>query len=385
MEYASHSLSAEQKPPEGEDAGATKAEFDDMLHFAFEDAVAKGDKSSFLARLGVGVEFEGALNLAVERGHNEIATAILERGAPATGCVDGFEESPLYVAATQGNTEMLNLLLEKGANIDHMNFRSSNEGTGTALFAATELGHLPAVQLLLEKGADPSIRSLREQSPLDKAAENGDKAVLKTLLAFGADATDTREEGISPLHSASRKTVVNLLVAAGADVDARADDGGFTPLMCALGRQRVSPRAASALLRHGAAVNCQDDNGNSALHYAASTGIPPLVDLLLRSGADETMVNNKGEKAADRVGTRNPGCWPRALSDCVRKLLNNAPADRTWRRKGLLLLCVARHGGDHPLSAERVNVQDGWTRTADWLLGLRLGAPDIFRTIVGYL
>lgn len=138
MEYASHSLSAEQKPPEGEDAGAlfftpdnisclferlragaekdgaTKAEFDDMLHFAFEDAVAKGDKSSFLALLGVAVEFEGALNLAVEHGHNEIAAAILERGAPATGCVDGFEESPLYVAATQGNTEMLICCWRKG-------------------------------------------------------------------------------------------------------------------------------------------------------------------------------------------------------------------------------------------------------------------------------
>lgn len=95
------------------------------------------------------------------------------------------------------------------------------------------------------------------------------------------------------------------------------------------------------------------------------------------------MVNNQGETAADLAGS---GKWyPRERSGGLQKLLGNAPVDRTWRRKSLLLLCVARHGGDHLLSAESVNIQDGWSRTADWLLGLRLEAPGIFRTVVGYL
>lgn len=122
----------------------------------------------------------------------------------------------------------------------------------------------------------------------------------------------------------------------------------------------VSEEAARAPVHHGAAVNIQHEYGYSPLHYAAQCSPADLVDFLWRSGTDETMVN-------DKEGRNIP-----MHRRCA--LLANAPVDRVWRRRGLLVLCIARHHRDHPLSAEIVNTQetnsdDGWTLTAGWFAG----------------
>lgn len=296
MEDASPSLSAEQKPREDGmlcftpdqsrlsaclRAGAKKAgvpeDFECILSAALKVAVADGDKSSVLALLGLGVIFDDALNLAVEHGHKEIATALLESGAPANGCVDA-EETPLYAAATQGNTEMLALLLEKKADMDFFDYGFECKQEGTALFGATKQGHLPAVQLLLTAGADSSIRSRCRKSPLENTVHRGDEAVLETLLAFGADANDANDYGMTPLHSAQSEIAVDKLVDAGADIEARCK-GGATPLMCALGAFFSYEAALVLVLNHGAADNCQDNHGDTPLHYNTPQSLGPKTSL----------------------------------------------------------------------------------------------------------
>ena len=70
-----------------------------------------------------------------------------------------------------------------------------------------------------------------------------------------------------------------------------------------------------------------------------------MVDLLLRSGADETITDEEGETPTDAIGQ-----WFGEDEDedplveeieRVRRLLANAPADRAWRRRGYLVLCRA--------------------------------------------
>lgn len=62
-----------------------------------------------------------------------------------------------------------------------------------------------------------------------------------------------------------------------------------------------------------------------------------VVNLLLRTGADETVVDDQGVAPIGRVGrlglSRN--------ADRVRRLLANAAADRAWRRRGYLAMCRA--------------------------------------------
>jgi ankyrin repeat protein len=60
----------------------------------------------------------------------------------------------LFKAATQDNTILMNKLINRGANIEHV-----DEATGyTALLVAMKIKHLRASQFLLEKGADPYVQ-----------------------------------------------------------------------------------------------------------------------------------------------------------------------------------------------------------------------------------
>lgn len=77
--------------------------------------------------------------------------------------------------------------------------------------------------------------------------------------------------------------------------------------------------------------------------------------------------------------------------DRIRELLGNAPAhraDRRWRRRAVLVMCIARHrrGEAQPLSGADGGASDNWTRVAAWVLdvGLESGTEGLFRTIVGY-
>lgn len=65
-----------------------------------------------------------------------------------------------------------------------------------------------------------------------------------------------------------------------------------------------------------------------------------MVDSLLRSGADEILLNTEGKSAADLIG-RWVKIQDRVADEIERVLylLANAPADRAWRRRGYLVLC----------------------------------------------
>ncbi|CAN0270590.1 unnamed protein product [Ectocarpus sp. 12 AP-2014] len=68
-----------------------------------------------------------------------------------------------------------------------------------------------------------------------------------------------------------------------------------------------------------------------------------MMDLLLRWGADETVVDRDGNRPIDVIGTttraQEESGHQRGEHESLRKLLANAPADRAWRRRGILVLC----------------------------------------------
>ncbi|CAM9164483.1 unnamed protein product, partial [Hapterophycus canaliculatus] len=103
--------------------------------------------------------------------------------------------------------------------------------------------------------------------------------------------------------------------------------------------------AALALLKCGANVDSKNAFGYSPLHGAArqggKDGAARMTDLLLRWGADETVVDRDGKTPVEVVGQRRAdedGDRAQDEIDEVRKLLANAPADRAWRRRGCLVL-----------------------------------------------
>lgn len=185
-------------------------------------------------------------------------------------------------------------------------------------------------------------------------------------------------------------------------------------------------------LNHGANVNHKCAFAQTPLHHAALTVMADdpyltweaedVVDLLLRSGADETIVDDDGlttcniaNKELREFVEEEDDPEERAEHEDVvrrvRKLLANAPADKAWRRRGFWALCRAHpdrlqkdllgpedtgtsssnkrstRDSSRALSeTPEVDLQsnrDNWADAAVRLL--RLGEEVIFRAIVGFL
>jgi ankyrin repeat protein len=86
------------------------------------------------------------------------------------------------------------------------------------------------------------------------------------------------------------KDVVELLLAKGADIKARADDdqrgaGGWTSLHAAARYNRKS--VAEVLISNGADINAKTKDGGTALSLAKDRGYTDIVELLKKHGAKE--------------------------------------------------------------------------------------------------
>lgn len=112
--------------------------------------------------------------------------AMLLEGGVDVESRDMHGETPLCLAAANGQEDAVRLLLDKGANVNLLGEKSGQ----TPLFRALKKGHGSVTALLLEKGADPTLPSqLPGQpllTPLRWAVNHGDEATVKLLLDHGA-------------------------------------------------------------------------------------------------------------------------------------------------------------------------------------------------------
>lgn len=162
-----------------------------------------------------------------------------------------------------------------------------------------------ALMLALYRGQERNVAAIADAKGwLDvfEAAAVGDPGKLELALkedpesirAFSAD-------GFTALHFAAffgRRLPANLLVLAGADVNAEARNNmRVRPIHSAVAGP--DPMMAEILLAMGADVNAQQEGGFTALHAAAKSGNTKLVDLLLRADADPRVASADGQTAAD--------------------------------------------------------------------------------------
>jgi ankyrin repeat protein len=185
----------------------------------------------------------------------------------------------------------------------------NHEEYGRKLRRAAEEGRAHYVKALLRRRADvnyvrPSIPGYvilaPNDTPLHAAAENGQKAVVDILIAAGADLnrrtvlehSGRRTEDSAPIQVASQnghEDILEALLLAGADVDlGNAIDDTAVHMVASKGRKG----ALEILLRAGAQVNLQSWSGRTPLHEAVVNGHEDIVKTLLAAGADPGIVNN---------------------------------------------------------------------------------------------
>lgn len=158
-------------------------------------------------------------------------------------------------------------------------------------------------------------------SRVSEAAARGDRNAVRSLLQQGADIDGAQGDGSTALHWAALNDdleMVNLLIAAGANVKVTTREGAITPLFMAC--QNGNAAIIAALLKAGAPANSVKANGTTALMMAAASGSAPAVKVLLDHGAS---VNTR-----ESVHGQTALMFAAALNrDAVIKVLLAAGAD----------------------------------------------------------
>jgi uncharacterized protein len=262
------------------------------------EAAEAGDGATALALLrerpdvnARGPDGTTATMWAAYNGDLELVKALIAAGADVNAKND-FGAFALSEAAIQGSAPIIDALLDAGANADAAN----NEGE-TALMAVARTGHVEAAKLLLDAGAKINVtEDWGGQSPLMWAAAQGQPAMVKFLLANGANADargvvrnwerkvikeprpkDMNQGGFTPLLYAAREGCIECakeLVAGGADLNL-ADPHRVTPLIMAI--MNVHFDLAAYLIEAGADVNKWDLYGRTPLYMSADMNTLPVM------------------------------------------------------------------------------------------------------------
>jgi len=144
------------------------------------------------------------MGLAAYLGHEEVVEYLLSKGADVNFAAPSTGFTALTGAVSQRHGRVADLLVRRGAEVNHL-----YEGTLTPLVVATSQGDLNLVRLLLDHGADPNLGGMEGKSALDLAKEKGSREIAEVLRQHGA--TRWRPEApreVAAPASADPKTVV---------------------------------------------------------------------------------------------------------------------------------------------------------------------------------
>lgn len=165
-----------------------------------------------------------ALHLACWKGlSRQIIERLLELGADVNlkSLLDGY--NAIMCASRKGYRDIVELLLDRGANIHEKN----NNGINALIYASSK-GHKDIVELLLDRGADIKEKDCVGSNALLYASYYGHRDVVELLLDQGADIHDKNNEGGNALMEASLDGhcgVAKLLLERGMNISEKVNDG----------------------------------------------------------------------------------------------------------------------------------------------------------------
>lgn len=216
-------------------------------------------------------------------------TAVQRTGANVNA-VSKKARTPLHIAATNANSDLIKLLLKSRAYAN----ASDDDGKTPLHLAVTSTPNSNFKEImsaLLSSNADPAARDMDGETPLHYAAQNGKSGAVALLLQAGSPVAPVNDAGFTPLYIAAQmghdKVVAKLL-----DSDADADTAnkkGYTVLHVSAFEGHVE--VVDTLLKGGANPDALDDRRDTPLHEAARRGHKYVVERLIKHRASLNVVN----------------------------------------------------------------------------------------------
>lgn len=228
------------------------------------------------------------LHDAARDGKNLLVRELSKSDPTAVLAKDADGRTPLFWAASAGNTEGLSELLKAVAETPALARRfdvdDTDGGGWTLLHVVSSTGDAAAVALLAPLGPDADAQTAAGQTPLHFAVSKRHLDVVRQLLAppLSASARVRDARGQAPLHRAAALgllPVARLLVEeAGAPLNT-ADNSGWTPLHHALAEGHGD--VAVYLAKAGADITRQDPDGKTPLDVAVDAKTRSFVEAAL--------------------------------------------------------------------------------------------------------
>lgn len=180
--------------------------------------------------------------------------------------LDNQDRTPLHIAAENGHTRIVELLVDKfKANVN-----ARTKDGNTLMHIASVSGFPETTMTFLRKGVPMNMPNKQGALCLHSAAKCGHDNVIKALLELGQNPDMRTKDDYTALHVAveyGRPAVVQVLLGFGAKREFKGGKAKETPLHIAA-RVKDGEQCAEMLIKSGADVNSLMDNGESTLHIA---------------------------------------------------------------------------------------------------------------------
>ena len=256
------------------------------------------------------------LLLAVKGNYGDVASALVEGGAdPNTPYVDdeGETHNLLLDSIVVENGDFANLLISKGADI-----YSVDDKKVTTLLQASHRGMVDVVKALLTKHASDGDKSGwvdstsdEEITPLIAACSEGHSEVAKLLIDAKANINAKDKDQTNSLMAAAARghtDIVELLLKAGAEVNDQNADGHTALMFAYNGKNQVETlwerytqfvKESEMEKKASGSSDDVDDGGTGPIIREALDNHNKMVDLLIKSGANQGMKDKEGHTAKD--------------------------------------------------------------------------------------
>lgn len=362
-----------------------------MTEEQFLNSISRNDiaKASSLISNGL-VKIDSPLfHLAVMQGRLEIVSMLLKAGANVNA-VNAQNKSACYLAIYYNQFAMLQLLVERGANVRRrldrpllkdVSWRSDSRMAAFLIDAGAPIDELSRTDLfdlvamsrksvaVLERllARDVNVGLLRDDYgntvlhrvllnvKRDDDGDTEDLTEFFSALVYGArvNVNAGNNQRATPLHNAAitRNTrAMRLLIELGADVD-RQEVGGRTALHLVCGdRQALNGSCAEFLLAIGADVRVITNQGQTAAHLAAQLSKSSELHACVAAGCDLDQRDNSGLTPRS-ICVRNGCPLPTVVEiDDARRRISKIRLDLVRRRA--LEVCI----GLQPLNLDALQM-----------------------------
>ncbi|XP_067668045.1 ankyrin repeat domain-containing protein 50-like [Haliotis asinina] len=283
------------------------------------------------------------LHVACLGGHMDIVSCVLELDMLDINSNGQCGRTPLMMAASNGDRDIFDLLVNKGADATLL-----DEDNNTILHLAAKGGHVEIVKYALAvKSVDINARNKHHETATMLATDGSE---VCNLLVSHRDVLDT------DLHVACMdgklKSVRDILDHSLEDID-KPGKGGMTPVMWAA--RRGHREMVDLLVKKGADAKRVDDVGNNILHWACYGGHVAMVKHVVSKNMVNTNIKGRDDRTPLMCAARQ------GIKDMFQLLVSKGGLPSHVDRDGNNILLLACWGGnvkivDYILSHDNVDI-----------------------------